>query len=308
MADPDATGTTRPSRKTAAHIEWNFRPEAHRWRDDRPIGPNLYPHAAELHAWMRQERSGDSPLFTIEDKGRVGGYTNPYTFDASTLAAIATEVINGAAAFAASAEPVDASRAEITRVRLYNEQALYFSRICEALIKQMLHCTAIVEHNYVPAALGHLLNRDCAGCRDSGHKRHRTSLLGSLAHRYEKCGEYQYCLSKALWDLKGRRDGEAAHAGAPDLHVRSAEDSRAQLKADSLAIGEAFCHILEHLAEIEALMIEELFTAALIWPASFDALNNGERIYPLKSVILQSANDPAPVAGDSTDADREEKP
>jgi len=151
--------------------------------------------------------------------------------------------------------------AEIARVRNYNEQVLYIARVCESLTKQLLFCTQIPWRHYKRASLAQLLSTECRGCRSSGQKRHKLSYLGSLAHRYGLCGKFEQCLREHLKIVGRRRNVDAAHSDTPTLNVRSVEESRAQLNADTIELGNEFIHMLEHLNEIEDNMNKELEAA-----------------------------------------------
>ena len=58
-----------------------------------------------------------------------------------------------------------------------------------------------------------------------------------------------------------RRNDDAAHSDTPTLGIRSSEESREQLRADTIELGNDFVHMLEHLNEIEDHMNRELETA-----------------------------------------------
>ncbi len=244
------------NKKIAYHIEWAFRKEALRWIDDRPIGPNFHPIAGELRQWLLRE--GPFSIFAEEHKGDTLSYTNPYTYDASALVSILADVTNDSYSIATNADLVDPTDAEIARVRNYNEQVLYIARVCEALTKQLLFCTQIPRRNYDKASLGTLLSTECRGCRSAGQRRHKLSLLGSLAHRYGLCGKFEQCLGEHMKIVARRRNLNAAHSNTPTLNIRSAVESRDQLKTDTLELGNEFIHMLEHLNEIETHMFREL--------------------------------------------------
>lgn len=240
----------------AYHAEWEFRREAMIWVGDRAMGPNLYPAATRLRAWML--RQGHLELFNRAEADLPGGISNPYTYDATTLAILATGAINDNHAFAtAEDDALDPIDAEIRRVRLYSELTLTRVRFCEASIKQLLYCTAMPAREYQHAALGGLLSLNCRGCRNSA-KPHRWSLLGSLAHRYGLCLRIDGCLIEHLKVVNRQRNVEVAHSSVLSLNVRDAAASRAQALTDMNASGEEFLHLLEHLAELEEHMLGEL--------------------------------------------------
>lgn len=243
----------------AYHIEWEFRREALRWKGDQPIGPNFHPIAGEFHKWL--QRKGRFAIFTDEHRDETDSYTNPYTYHASALVSILANIINDSHSIATSTDVVDPMNIEIARVRNYNEQALYIARVCESLTKQLLFCTEIPLRHYKGASLGQLLSTECRGCRSSGQKRHKLSYLGSLAHRYGLCGKFEQCLREHMKIVGRRRNVDAAHSDTPTLDVRSSKESREQLKADTIELGNEFIHMLEHLNEIEDHMNSELEAA-----------------------------------------------
>jgi len=147
---------------------------------------------------------------------------------------------------------------ELLRVRLYGEFVLHASRIGEALIKQMLYCTNFPEGMYRGAPLGALLSQECRGCRASNNKRHRLSLLGSLAHRYGLCGTYDACIEKLLPHLKGLRDSQTAHAGVGGFKFRESGEALRLLRTQVEAAGKQFVHLLEHIGDLEVRITEEI--------------------------------------------------
>lgn len=240
----------------AYHVEWGFCREALLWEGDTPVGVNFHPLASELYDWL--QRRGPFTVFAEEHRAVPGAYTNPFTIDASTLITILASVINDSHAIATNEAPVDPLDIEVARVRNYNEQCLYVVRVCEALIKQLLHCTQIPRRYYAKASLGSLLSTECRGCRNSGQQRHKLSLLGSLAHRYRLCHEFEGCLMEHLALAGRRRNALAAHSTVPTLDLRSPAESRGQLMDDSVALGNEFVHMLGHLRDLEARMGDEL--------------------------------------------------
>ena len=254
MPEQDHVG--HGSADIAYHVEWGFRREALLWDGDAPVGVNFHPLATELYEWL--QRRGPFTVFAEEHRAIPGAYTNPFTFDASTLITILASVINDSHAIATSDMPGDPLETEVARVRSYNEQCLYVVRVCEALIKQLLHCTQIPRRYYARASLGSLLSTECRGCRNSGQQRHKLSLLGSLAHRYHLCHEFEGCLMQHLALAGRRRNTSAAHSAVPSLNIRSAAESRRQLMEDSVALGNEFVHMLGHLRNLETRMDNEL--------------------------------------------------
>lgn len=240
----------------AYHVEWDFRREALLWVGENPIGINFYPFASELYNWML--RKGQVSLFVVEETASPLSFTNPYSYNTSIIAGILTHVINGAHDFATSTEPMSDTEAEIERIRLYNEQVLYTARFCEASIKQLLYCTKIPKRYYEDASIGTLLSSECRDCKGAGKPRHKISMLGSLAHRYRLCLEFEGCLFEHLKIVNRRRNVEAAHSGTQPFRIVSASDSRSQLEKDSLETGNELVHMLKHISDLETHMVSEL--------------------------------------------------
>jgi hypothetical protein len=180
----------------AYHIEWRFRREAFIWLNDRPVAINFAPLATEFYGWLL--RKGQIRVLVDQHKCEPLAYTNPYAYTASTISAMTAAVISDSHAVATSSGPIESLDAEIVRARIYAEQVLYTARLCESLIKQLLFCTQIPKHYYENASLGGLLSVECRGCKNSGRQRHKISLLGSLAHRYGLCHEFEQCLIEQL--------------------------------------------------------------------------------------------------------------
>lgn len=240
----------------AYHQEWEFSKNAILFDRGYPAGINIHPIATEFRNWLQQK--GQFSVLSEEDKSQPYAFTNPYTYHASVLAAILANVINASHAFSMSTGPVGAMDAEIERIRLYSEQILYTVRFCEATIKQLLFCTQIGKKYYDNAALGALLSADCRGCKNSEGKRHKVSLLGSLAHRYGLCIPFEQCLFEHLKLVNKQRASEAAHAEAQMIFIRTSEVSRAQLNEDSVTAGNELVHMLEHISDLETRMVDEL--------------------------------------------------
>jgi hypothetical protein len=240
-------------RKIAYHIEWEFRTEAGVWTKGRAVRPNFYAFGTELRKWMLRKEC-DLPVFQKGD----GWYTNPYTIDTSVLALAYREITNDV--FTDAPAEMHPHAAEIRRVRLYSEFVLYTARLCEAMGKQLLFATDFPEAIYRGSALGALVTQDCAGCRPSKEKRHRLSLLGSLAHKYGLCVGYEKCLEELLPMVNKLRDSQAAHSGVEPFHASTATDSHARLKKQADELGHEFLHMLEHVGEIEQKMWEDLMS------------------------------------------------
>ena len=239
----------------AYHIEWGFRKEAAVWVDGKPFVPNFHPLATELQDWMLQQ--GDLKFFAPSDKKLSPAYTNPYTYDGSTLAINFAQIVNDSAVFIQGTEFIDSTQAENRRIRLYTEQVLYIARLCEAFIKQLLFCTTFPEGEYRGSALGSLLSKDCNGCRSSKEERHKISLLGSLAHRYNLCNSYEQCLNEHMKIVNRRRDVKAAHSGVIEFVDREVSVTRKQLGDDTSDLGDNFVHMLGHISDLEQKMLSE---------------------------------------------------
>lgn len=245
----------------ALHVPWEYcRTRAFRGFGPLfPLGVNLYPWAEALRAWMAQERDSDFPLFTKDHKEAPGSHSNPYTYDASVLVCITSVVINDSHRLARGDEPVDEIDANVARVRIFNEQALYFARVCEVIVKQMLHCTDLPRRSYKLAPMRKLIGTLYTPSRGKqGGEDVLFSPIGSLAHRFKLCGQYEECLRGHLIELGNRRNEVAAHAGTMPLEIHATDESNDRLLKDSVELGNHFFHALEHLAEIESAMLQEL--------------------------------------------------
>jgi hypothetical protein len=240
----------------AYHVDWGFRREALLWAGEHPIGVNFFPLATEFHHWLLQK--GHFSVLTEEHKGSLLSLTNPYSYHASTIAAILARAVNATHDFATGTEPLDDMQADIERIRVYNEQILYTARLCEATIKQLLYCTQIPAGYYEAASLGALLSVECRACKGSGKPRHKISMLGSLAHRYRLCLPFEHCLFEHLKIVNRRRNVEAAHSETQALRIRSSSASRAQLMQDSQEAGNELVHMLQHISDLESRMMSEL--------------------------------------------------
>ncbi len=241
------------NRNIAYHMEWQFRHEAIVWFGNQPDHLNFYPFATELWKWLSR-KPDNLGVFSPDDKQ----FTNRYTYDASVLTSIFTCVVNDCASFINNTELVEPDDAEIKRIRLYSESVLYTARLCEAFIKQLLFCTTFPEGDYRGTALGSLLSKDCNGCRNSKEKRHKVSLLGSLAHRYKLCHTYENCLDKHLPIVNRRRDLEAAHSGVARFAPKESSEVQTRFSKEFDEMGVEFIHMLHHISEIETRMISEL--------------------------------------------------
>jgi hypothetical protein len=240
-------------RNTPYHLEWELRKEAMIWVTGSPTAYNFFPFATELRNWMLQQPASLCVFVEGQDK-----YTNKYTYDASVLICIFQLIINESAEFVRGSGPNNPYESEIRRIRLYSENVLYTARICEVLIKQLLFCTDFLENQYKGAAIGALLSRDCTGCQSVREKRHKLSLLGSLAHHYGLCDAYEHCLNKHISIVNKRRDLEAAHTGVCAFTLKTPQEARSQYDKEMSDIGDELVHMLKHISQIETQMMCQL--------------------------------------------------
>jgi hypothetical protein len=244
-------------RNVAYHMDWGFRKEAAIFdQHQMPIEPNIRPIGGILRKWMLRE--GGLEYLNEHDKKHPLAPTNSYTYNAYALVLAYSAIINDAAAFVKSDPANDPLDDEIKHFRLYSAYVLYPARILEALVKQMLFLTTFSESSYKRIAIGELLSVECSGCRASEDKRHKISLLGSIAHRYGFCGPYEQCLHSKMEIVKKRRDIEAAHAGVVKIVGRSPERTRQVFRGQISRIGEEFIHMLKHIEDMENHIIRDL--------------------------------------------------
>lgn len=258
MTSHYAPGSPHRTPHEASHQPWAYSRGAVFWdQNGRPLAPNIEPAAANMRAWLKRETSDISGpgIFvhpTIEKQ------RNPYTENLVTLAGSYALILEDACKFIELGDGIQSIEAEIRRVRLESELVLYTARFCEAAVKQMLHCTSFPRHLYKDAAMGQLLAQDCRACRKSGAQTHSFSLLGSLAHQYYLCPEFEHCGFDHLILANKRRNLEAAHSSTQHLRSCTPDDSRQALRATIQEVGEAFTHILKHIASVEIAMIKEI--------------------------------------------------
>ena len=205
-------------------------------------------------------KRGQLPIQSKADQPKQGGYTNPYTFSGAALALILGRVVNGFHNYATTQSlhhnEVDA---EIERLRLYNEVLLYAARFCEVAIKQLLYCTQIPESEYMRKALGALLESPCPSCKkQNGKEPHSVSLVGTLAHPFHLCLEFDHCAMDHMDLVNKLRNSQAAHSGIQALNIRSVEESKAQLLKDCNEVLSGFVHMLSHLEKLEEGMLDDL--------------------------------------------------
>lgn len=241
----------------ATHPPWAFRKDAALWFDGVPIAVNMLPLASEMSEWLRQKRNGLSACFEGDRQGLMAA-TNPYTYQTSTIGLLLADVINEAWEFANQTGEIHEVQAEVQRLRLSNELALYSARYCEATIKQMLYCTQVPRRLYKRAGLGQLLAMDCVDCRRAERPHHDVSLLGALAHQYFLCFEFDRCIVDHLPLVAKRRNLEAAHAESPLLDPKGTAQSRSCLHKVLNEIGDSLVHMMGHIGKIESRMIDEL--------------------------------------------------
>jgi hypothetical protein len=240
------------------HHPWSFHPSAFRWSGEIITGINILPLATDMRAWLLQQ--GKLSLMPTQEKPEKGGYTNPYTKNGINLSLIMARVVNCSHDYSDGAEPNhNAVDSEIERLRLYNEILLYSARLCEVSIKQLLYCTQIPESRYKRMALGQLLESPCPGCkRKNGKEPHHVSLVGTLAHPYRLCLEFEHCAMDHMDLVNKMRNLFAAHSGVQDLCVTTSDRSRLQLFEESKDMLNGFVHMLSHIKDLEKCMLEDL--------------------------------------------------
>jgi hypothetical protein len=220
------------------------------------VAPNIVPYAAEMALWLRCEQDHIA-VCSEEDRGKPGAFTNPYSYHASTLFGLISSAIATSVAFIESREDISVFDAEAQRLRLYNEMVISSARFCEAVIKQMLYCTAVPHQLYRNWSLGQLMAADCKKCRNAG-KPHPYSLLGALACQYYQCRVLDECGFDHLALVNRRRNNEAAHASQSPMRLRSAVESRVDLGVSLTEVGGDLEHMARHIGDIERAMIKEI--------------------------------------------------
>jgi len=161
----------------------------------------------------------------------------------------------------------------VERIRLYNEVLLYSARLCEVAIKQLLFCTQVPESRYTRMALGALLESPCPTCkRKDGKQPHLVSLVGTLAHPFHLCLEFEHCAMDHMELVNKLRNSQAAHSGSQNLNIRSVAESKAQLLKDNTDVLSGFLHMLSHLEKLEDSMLDDLAEKA---EAIFHLKQNG---------------------------------
>jgi len=240
------------------HHSWSFRPHAFRWTGEQISGLNLLPLATEMRAWMLQR--GHLSLMPPSDSPTDSGFTNPYTASGITLALLMSRVINASHEYATTLTTSDDEVVvEIERIRLYNEVLIYSARLCEVAIKQLLYCTQIPESRYQRMALGQLLESPCPSCkRKNGQEPHLVSLVGTLAHPFHLCLEFEHCAMDHMDLVNKLRNSQAAHSEVQTLNIRPIATSKAQLRHDSHEALSGFVHMLSHLENLEQKILADL--------------------------------------------------
>jgi hypothetical protein len=240
------------------HHPWGFRPHAFRWAGPQIVGINFIPLAKEMRAWLMQR--GQLNILSTRDFLEVSGYYNPYAYSGSALTLIMARVINALHDFVTKETPgLSEVDAEIERLRLHNEVLLYAARICEVAIKQLLYCTQIPESRYKRMALGALLEAPCPDCKaKNGDLPHLVSLVGTLAHPFHLCLEFEHCAMDHMDLVNKLRNAQAAHSGIQTLRVRPIQESKEQLWKDCDEVLNGFIHMLSHLEDLEIRVLDDL--------------------------------------------------
>lgn len=197
-----------------------------------------------------------------------GGYTNTYTESGITLTLLMSNSVNASHHFATSLtanESEDEVSTELERIRLHNELLINSARFCEAVIKQLLHCTQISASLYQRMALGQLLESPCPYCnKKKGVKSHSISLIGTLACPFGLCLAFEHCAMNHMNLVNKLRNTQAAHSEVQTLNIRSISASKEQLYQDCDDILNDFLHMLLHLQELEQAILIDLAEKANI--------------------------------------------
>lgn len=249
----------KPSREWhGAHHPWAYRPHCFRWSGSDIVGVNFVPLATEMRAWLSQK--GHLALAPESGNEGKGGYSNPYTFNGATLGLILSRAVNYFHDYI-EADPFNKNEVdvEIERLRIHNELLIYAARFCEVVIKQLLYCTQIPEKQFSRMALGALLESPCPSCKkENGKQPHSTSMMGTLAHPFQLCREFEDCAMDHMALVNMQRNTEAAHSDIQTLNIRTAAESRRQILSDCDEILTRFLHMLLHLERLETSMYDDL--------------------------------------------------
>lgn len=240
--------------KCPVHEEWDFCTRCFYDKLGNQSIANIYPFATELRKWLRQEPSKLPVIFPGEQY-----LMNPFSHHSSRLVSIFIDVVNDFSDFINSRDKTNLKepwKIDLKRIRIASEMILYAVRICESLFKQLLYCTQFDPKRYWNKPLGPLLAQRCLACK--GKNKHQVSIVGSLAHRYKLCGQYEQCLQVDLKYLNKLRNSQAAHATV-DKDAVSSTIEKAWITAENYCndIGSKFIHMLGHISEIELAMINE---------------------------------------------------
>jgi hypothetical protein len=254
------TGKTHPHHQRdwhGAHQPWAYRQEAFRWKGEQIVGINFIPLATEMRAWIM--RRGALRTISSNDFRGESGPINPYTLSGASLTLIMARVINAWHGFATNQSDHDEIDAEIERLRLYNEVVLYSARICEVIVKQLLYCTQIPASLYKRMAIGALLESPCPDCKkQAGKTPHSISLVGSLAHPFHLCQEFDHCAMDHMDLVNKIRNTQAAHSDIQALNIRSASESKSQLFSEGDEVLSGFTHMLSHFEKLEGSVFQDL--------------------------------------------------
>ncbi|NMI37329.1 hypothetical protein E1J27_20810 [Xanthomonas hortorum pv. vitians] len=256
----NAESTKRPPEREwhGKHLSWSYRPHAFRWEGEQIEGINFLPLAREMRAWMMQR--GQLSYISNSDREIKGRYTNPYSYSGSALSLVLSRAINAYHDYATSPTPdhteVDA---EVERLRLYNDVLLYTARVCEVAIKQLLYCTNFTESRYKRLALGALLESPCPACKkENGKDPHLVSLIGTLAHPFHLCLEFDHCAMDHMNFVNKLRNSQAAHSEIQTLNIRTVGESKQQLLKDCEEVLSGFLHMLSHFEKLEEEILNDL--------------------------------------------------
>jgi len=241
-----------------SHHPWAYGIHCFRWLGSDIVGGNFLPLATEMLAWLTQK--GKLSLPPENGMGGKGGYSNPYAFSGATLGLILGRVVNSWHDYANSESlSHNEADAEIERLRLYNEVILYAARFCEVVIKQLLYCTQVPEKHFKRMALGALLESPCPSCKKTnGMQPHDVSMVGTLAHPFYLCLEFEHCAMDHMALVNMLRNAEAAHSDIQMLDIRTVAESKAQLAKDCDEVLSGFVHMLSHLEKLEQCMLYDL--------------------------------------------------
>lgn len=248
---------------SGSHHEWSYRKQAFRWDNDIIDGINFVCIAKEMRAWLMQ--LGELSVVTKDKASVQYGYTNPYSATGTTLCLIFARCVNSFHDYAKGGSPNhDKLDAEVERIRIYNELLIYAARLCEVSIKQLLYCTAIPESFYKRMALGGLLSSDCMSCRkDANSKPHQISLIGTLAHPYGLCREFELCANDHMDITNKKRNSQAAHSNVQLVEIKSVQESKLQLFKEGNELLESFLHLLLHIEKLEMAFEKDLTRKAI---------------------------------------------